>query len=194
MVLGQGCSQRNRAVENAWRRDLRNEISDKPWISLAAPPRIVPPLSLRNTIEGGASPTTSARTLAIGRGSKENLTKPTSSIRKEIWQSKSPQQLLDVHDFMKQGCADRIRTFSDELEVLNSRNATIRQQLEALRKEATTPGVPCMQAIADAVQEPREGHPLRDCLVDSGDVQGERSNSPATQSSALQADTPAIAG
>jgi len=176
MVLGQGGSQRNRAAENAWRCDLRNEISDKPWISLAAPPRI----SLRNAVDAGAPPTTGSRALAIRRGSKD---KPNSSIRKEIWQSKSPQQLLDVHDFMKQGCADRIRTLSGEMELLNTRNATMRRHMDAFKKEAA---VPDMLSLVDAVQEPREAHRLS--------AKGGRSNSSATKGTAPKADAPAIAG
>lgn len=127
-------SQKNRAATAAWCNGLRNEVSDKPWVSTAA----------LTKIERADTLALTARTIESGPQSLALAAqKPRCAVRREIWQSQSPKQLSQVHDSIKKNCEQRIEIFRQELSVLNSRNATIRAHIEHFKREE------CVPAIAD---------------------------------------------
>jgi hypothetical protein len=103
--------QRDRAAVAAWCGELRCEVSDKPWVSLS--------------LEKSSS-----------KSSLTDKATGNAAVGQEIWGSKTSKELLEVHDFMRRGCAQRINAFREELNMMSDRNAMIRQHIQAFRTEA----------------------------------------------------------
>jgi hypothetical protein len=124
--------QSNRAVTHSWISELRQEISDTPWTKAlpSSPKRAA--VSLRDRTASSSS-----------QGSLHSVTTSPSrpsggtwSKRREIWESRSGQELMDVQSFMSQGCAERINVFRQELDSMEMRNASIRKKIEQYKIHA----------------------------------------------------------